>query len=208
MRGVPLFLSLLADPLVAMKHHVLDGNQLEVDSGSRLDGLQAVTAAAFNEHPVFVPHQKAICFGPGVDQALAVDTLEIVELFPGNIGNGQVCKVNLIHCPLRRIDDFLRAFQTHAEKSELITKFSAFLIFEIAGVVPPFDAEIVMGKIVAGKRIAIPRQGLAKFSELLCFNQCKSPKQGENPRKQKKLQTFFTQTHKRLKLTGENAVNN
>ena len=71
-------------------------------------------------------------------------------------------EIDLIDLPFRRVGDFLGPLQTDPEKSDLVSEGFAFGGLQITGVVPPFDAEIVVRKMVARKIVFIPRQGRTK----------------------------------------------
>jgi hypothetical protein len=66
----------------------------------------------------------------------------------------------MINFPRRVIVGELLVCETNTEKSELIAERTVLFIFQVSGVIPPFDAKLVVRKVIERKLICIPRKGL------------------------------------------------
>ena len=70
----------------------------------------------------------------------------------------------MVDFPGGRIVNGVSPIEPDPEESELIAEQAVFFIFQVSGVIPPFDAELIMRKIVAGELVVVSRERLLERS--------------------------------------------
>jgi hypothetical protein len=83
----------------------------------------------------------------------------MVKAFAADIGKGQMGEIDVLNCPNGLVIGSLVG--ALPEECQLKSKGTALGCRQISRVVPPLGSEIRMLEMIAGKGIAVPRQGLA-----------------------------------------------
>ena len=97
------------------------------------------------------------------------------------IGDRHMCEIDMVNFPGRRVVNGVGLIESDPEESELVAEGAAFFIFQISGVIPPFDAELIVREIIAGKLEIVSGKRLLKRSGFLgfCVGRWQAEKQGQ-----------------------------
>ena len=158
-----------------MNHRGFDRRQIQREANSFSHRTQrlAVRRLVPCRLPVTVPDAAFVEARPSQARAGAVQTASAVKRAPVNIGHGQMRQVQIVDTPRGRIEIAVgrrRPLLALAEENQLKAVALAVLRLQVAGVIPPFGAEVRVIEMIARKPVAIPRQRLTKI-------ECGGPKQ-------------------------------
>ena len=59
-----------------------------------------------------------------------------------------MCEIDIVDFPGRRVVNGI--VEPNPEESELVAERTVFFIFQVASVIPPFDAELIVREIITG----------------------------------------------------------
>ena len=96
-----------------------------------------------------------------------------------DIGDRHMCEIDIVDFPGRRVVNGI--VEPNPEESELVAERTVFFIFQVASVIPPFDAELIVREIIAGKLEIVSGKRLLKRSGFLgfCVGRWQAEKQGQ-----------------------------
>ena len=96
-----------------------------------------------------------------------------------DIGDCHMREIDMVDFPGRRVIGGV--VESDPEESELIAEGAVFFIFQVSGVIPPFDAKRIVRKIIARELVVVSGQCLFKRSRFLglCVGRWQADKQGQ-----------------------------
>src|SRR5205823_12170789 len=105
--------------------------------------------------PLVDPDCESSGFRSRLSEAFAGNPLRKAKLIVLLIGDGEVSKINIAHCPTRRIlSDGFRC-DSATKKGELIPISVLIGAQEVPSVIPPFGLELLMAAKIPGKVVHI-----------------------------------------------------
>ena len=124
-------------------------NELQIQGGIALVGAKPMGFAVQSGLPIAVPDAITIGGGAGPAHSRSGESLKMAKPGASDVGKSEMDHVQIADGPSRRV---LRPDRNPgAEEGQLVTKFVPVGRAEIARVVPPLDAEILMGGVIGGK---------------------------------------------------------
>ena len=159
MRGVPGLVALAAVAAVPVEDGGRDRLEAEVDGQAAVvaGGDEPVGALLERQRPSVVPDVQRLGVRPRPAHAGPVQPLGHVVLPPRHVGDGEVRHVEIAHGPARRVDG--PPVHARPEERHLVAEAAPARRLQVAGVVPPLDAVVGMGGVVARKNERVARIG-------------------------------------------------
>ncbi|TKS58753.1 MAG: hypothetical protein EWM73_03420 [Nitrospira sp.] len=156
----------MADPVGAMHDKWFPRRDCELDGQVAIRCLEGLCARSGRWRfgaPSIDPDVEPITRRTGFPQTGPADFLRKVEPTLTEIAHGKMGQVQLRDGPLRRQGLRLIARHATAEEGELIAEGPAVLRRELAGVVPPFGAKLIMRSVIAREGVSIAFRGDPEF---------------------------------------------
>src|SRR5216683_7373444 len=138
-------LGLLADPILALDHGLLDGPEMQ--GKPKLVGNAAQLLFMFGNVrlPIAVPHQPGLGIHAGNPWTGSIEPFLAVKTLPADIAQRDVCHPQVVHKPGMAA---IGARNTLPEKRQLKAKPVAVCRLHIPRVVPPLSLKVLMVEVV------------------------------------------------------------
>ena len=122
---------------------------------------------------------KSVGLGTCVVYSFPVDAFKEMKFVFMDIGDCHMCEIDIVDFPGRRVVNGI--VEPNPEESELVAERTVFFIFQVASVIPPFDAELIVREIIAGELVVVSGKCLLERSEFLgfCVGRWQAEKQGQ-----------------------------
>ena len=165
-RGLSCGRAFVTDAVGAMHHKRFFRRDCELDGHVAIRCLKCLSVGSGHRRfgaPPIDPDVEMVLCRTSFTQAGSAHFVRIVKPALAEIADGEMGQVQVRDGPLRRQGLRLIARHATAEEGELIAERPAILRGDLAGVVPPFGAKLLMRPVVARERISIAFRGKAEL---------------------------------------------